>query len=314
MGSLRGELVRTMGICLAMRSAGVENAGLWSISRHSLPAMNLKDQIVSFLVTYGFQILGGIVIFACGFFLAQMAGKVVARVLVRFDLEPPIKGLIVTLTKALVLVLAAVLTVAKMGVDIAPLVAGMGVIGVGIGLATQGVLSNLVAGLTIMFVKPFRVGEYIELVGVEGVVDSIALFSTCLRHFDQSLVVIPNRKIVGEILHNYGTMRQLDLSIGVALDSSLEQTEAAIRKALAANPRILAEPAPVIGVKSLDNASICFTIKPWVKVADFVAAQGELYSHIVKNLLAAGIEIPFPQREIRILHDARGPNRASAGL
>ena len=186
----------------------------------------------------------------------------------------------------------------------------------GVGLATQGVLSNAVAGLVIMFVKPFRVTEYIELLGVDGIVENITLFSTRLRHFDKSIIVIPNKKIAGEILHNYGTIRQLELSIGVAYNSDLEQTEAAIRRALAQNPRVLQEPAPALGVSSLADSSICWNVKPWVKVQDYTAAPGELYTAIMKNLAAANIEMPFPQREIRILSDAHTASsaRVAAGI
>jgi small conductance mechanosensitive channel len=280
--------------------------------------VNVKDQIISFLVNYGFQILGGAVILACGVVLAHLAGRLVRQMLGRVELELPIRNLLVTLAKALIIALTAVLTVAKMGVDIAPIVATMGVVGVGVGLATQGVLSNMVAGLTIMFAKPFRVGEFIELLEVEGIVGMVGLFSTQLLHFDKSIVVIPNRKIVGEILHNYGMIRQLDLSIGVAYDSDLDRTESAIRETLARNPRVLRDPPALIGVSSLDDSSVTYIVKPWVKVVDYVAAPGELYSGMVKAIAAAGIEMPFPQREIRILNDSRLGNRvpgqATAGI
>jgi small conductance mechanosensitive channel len=278
--------------------------------------VSVKDQIVSFLVVYGFKILGAIAIFIAGYFAAGFLGKLLKKLLTRFHLEPPVESLLVFLVRLLVLVMAGVVAASSAGVNISPLVAGIGVVGVGIGLATQGVLSNLVAGLVIMFVKPFRVTEYIELLGVEGVVETITLFSTKLRHFDKSIVVIPNKKIVGEILHNYGTIRQLELSIGIGYNSDLDQAEAAIRRALSQNPRVLQDPAPALGVSSLADSSISWNVKPWVKVQDFTAAPGELYSAMVKNLAAVGIEMPFPQREIRILNEGIPANnpRIPAGI
>ncbi len=109
----------------------------------------------------------------------------------------------------------------NLGVELLPLIAGLGVAGAGIALATQGVLGNVVAGLSIIFSKPFRVGEYIAIAGVEGTVETISLFSTTLAHVDRSRVIVPNRKIVGEILHNYGRIRQLDVSVGVAYDTDI---------------------------------------------------------------------------------------------
>lgn len=268
--------------------------------------MSVKDQVVEFLIKYGFQIVGGLIIFICGLFIAGALGRLVQRSLVRFKLEKPVELLLVRVSKLIVIALTAVLTVAKMGVDIAPLVAGMGVIGVGIGLATQGVLANLVAGLLIIFAKPFRVGEYIELVGENGVVIMIDLFSTKLMHFDKSVVVIPNRKIAGEILHNYGTVRQLDLSIGVTYDSDLRAVEKAIREVLSSHPKVLKEPAPLVSVTELGDSSVEFAVKPWVAVTDFPTTGGEIYQALVEAFRDRKIEVPFPQREIRILNDLPG--------
>src|SRR5205823_3121301 len=135
----------------------------------------------------------------------------------------------------------------------------------------------------IIFTKPFRVGEYIDLLGVEGQVDKIELFATKLRHTDLSRVVIPNRKIIGEVLHNYGTMRQLELTVGVAYSSNLGETLAIIRDILARNPRVLKEPASAVGVSLLADSSINIAVKPWVAVADYGAAAGELYQAIVER-------------------------------
>ena len=263
---------------------------------------SVKDQVIEFLVKYGFQILGGLIIFVCGLFIAGALGRLVKKSLTRFKLEQPVETLLVRVTKLIVILLTGILTVSKMGVDIAPLVAGVGVIGVGVGLATQGVLANLVAGLLIIFAKPFRVGEFIDLLGEAGVVQTIDLFSTKLRHADKSVVVIPNRKIVGEILHNYGTIRQLDLSVGIAYDSDLRHVEETIREVLARNTKVLNEPAPIIGVTQLSDSSINISVKPWVAVQDFALTPAELYRSIIEAFRENRIHIPFPQRELRILN------------
>jgi small conductance mechanosensitive channel len=195
-----------------------------------------------------------------------------------------------------------VLALDKFGVQIAPLIAGIGVAGVGIGLAAQGVLGNVIAGLTIIFTKPFRVGEYIELLGVYGQVQSIELFSTTLTHPDRSRVVIPNRKIVGEILHNYGMIRQLDLNVGVAYSADLNRALAVVHEILNANPRVLKEPKAVVGIEGLADSAITLGVSPWVSVPDYGAVQLEIYQAIVEQFRARGIEIPFPQREVRMLN------------
>src|SRR5204862_5954335 len=137
------------------------------------------------------------------------------------------------------------------------------------------------------------------------------LISTKLTHFDKSLVVIPNRKIIGEILHNYGTIRQIDLQVGVGYNSNLEQVEAIIRDILAQNPRVLKDPAPAFGITELDDSTINIAVKPWVKVQDYPVAPGELYRSVLKAFNAANIEVPFPQREIRVLNYPAGNDSLS---
>jgi small conductance mechanosensitive channel len=263
---------------------------------------DIRREVLQFLTAYGFKIIGAAIILGAGAFVARWVGKVADDFFTKKQVEPPIRMLGVRVLRLLVFALAAVLAADKCGVPIAPMIAGIGVAGVGIGLALQGVLSNLVAGLLIIFTKPFRVGEYIELVGVEGQVTTIALFATTLLHSDRSRVVIPNRKIVGEILHNYGTIRQLSLSVGVSYDTNITETLTVIREILDKNPRVLKEPAAGVGVTALGDSCVNIAIAPWVSVTDFGPAGGELNKAILEEFRAKGIEMPFPQREIRLLN------------
>jgi small conductance mechanosensitive channel len=216
-------------------------------------------------------------------------------------LEPPARKLMVRVVRVVVMVFTLVVALDKFGFQIAPLVAGIGVAGLGIGIALQGVLSNVVAGLSIIFTKPFKVGEYIQVVGVHGQVSTIELFSTTLLHSDRSRVVIPNRKIVGEILQNYGSIRQLDLHVDVAFATDLERALSAARGAVEADPRVLREPAPVIGVAGVTDARVTLAVKPWVTVDAEVAASGDLYRAVLERLRAAGIEVPRSRHDVHML-------------
>jgi small conductance mechanosensitive channel len=175
------------------------------------------------------------------------------------------------------------------------------VIGAGVALATQGVLSNIVAGLSIIFAKPFRVGEYIAIAGVEGVVESITLFNTTLGHVDLSRVVVPNRKVVGEILHNYGRVRQVEVTVGVAYDSDIATVLGLIRTVLEANPRVLREPQAVVQPMQFGDSAVSIAVRPWVAVQDQVAATGEIHAAVLAALRAHGVVIPPPQREVRLI-------------
>src|SRR6266853_5325424 len=208
--------------------------------------LDWKDRVANYVETHGPALLSAILILAAGFFVARWVGELAKRWLSRkeLQLEPPVQMLFVRLLRLLVLVFALVTAAGTAGMNVTALVASVGVAGVGVGLATQGVLSNIGVGLTIIVTKPFRVGEYIEMLGTHGQVTAIELSSTTLLHSDRSRVVIPNRKIVGEVLHNYGTIRQLDLSVGVAYDTNLPDTIAILRDILKQNPRVLKELTP----------------------------------------------------------------------
>lgn len=259
------------------------------------------DLVIDLAVRYGFQVAGALAILAIGALLARWVGNVVQGWLQRQDMEPPVRILIVRVIRAVVFAFAALAALDKFGVQIAPLIAGIGVAGLGVGFALQGVLSNVIAGLTIIFTKPYRVGEYVEIIGVYGEVMSIDIFSTVLRHTDQSRVVVPNRKIIGEVLHNYGSMRQVSLSVGVAYATNLTEALNLARAIVAKHPRVLKHPAPVIGISLLADSAITLSVQPWVNVTDYVSAQAELYQALVEQFRANRIEMPFPQQEVRLL-------------
>src|SRR5919197_1593310 len=144
--------------------------------------MAVKTLFVDLAVRYGFEVLGAIVILVAGVFVGRWVGALVEAQLARHELEPPMKQLISRVTRVVVMLFALVVAIDKLGFQIAPLVAGIGVAGLGIGIALQGVLSNIVAGLSIIFTKPFKVGEYIEIAGERGDVAAVELFSTTLLH------------------------------------------------------------------------------------------------------------------------------------
>jgi small conductance mechanosensitive channel len=261
----------------------------------------LTDELEKFAVDKGFDIIGAIAILAAGAYAARGVGRMLDRWLEKQNMEPPLRVLLVRLAKLGVFALAIILALDKFGVNTTSLVAGIGVAGVGVGLALQGVLGNIFAGFTIIFTKPFRVGEYIEILGVSGQVTHIELTKTKLLHADRSIVSIPNHKILGEILHNYGSTRQINLEVGVAYQTDLPLALSTVRTILAQNTRVLKDPVANVGITSLGDSSIMISVQPWVKVPDFGAAQLEIYEAIVAQFRVHKIEIPFPQREVRLL-------------
>jgi small conductance mechanosensitive channel len=260
-----------------------------------------KDTLIDLAIRFGPRLMTALLILIAGFAVSGWLSRWFARFLSHRDLEPPLQLLLSRVVWALSFAVFGLMALQNLGVELLPLVAGLGVAGAGVALATQGVLSNVVAGISIIFSKPFRVGEYIAIAGVEGVVESITLFNTTLGHVDLSHVVVPNRKVVGEILHNYGRIRQVQVDVGVAYDSDLGKVVELIRSVLRANPRVLQEPPAVVQPMQFGDSSVSIAIRPWVGVQDQVAATGELYAAVLAALRARGVVIPVPQREVRLI-------------
>lgn len=260
--------------------------------------------IIDLAIQFGPKVLVAIAIIVAGVYVGRWVGKILDGGLKKFNLEPPVRLLLVRIARLFVLALFAILALQNLGVELLPLIAGVGVAGAGIALAMQGVLSNIAAGLTIIFTRPFRLGEYISIAGEEGQVESLSLFVTVLSHTDRSLVVIPNRKIVGEILHNYGAIRQLEILVSVAYDTDLQGALAAVDQVLRDNSRALKDPAPVVTVNVLAPSSIGILVKPWVSVPDYVPAKSEITRAIVGIFRSRGIVIPFPQHDVRMIKSA----------
>lgn len=263
-----------------------------------------KEKVVDLSIEYGPRIVAATITMIVGYFVARWITGLFHRWLNKMELEPPVRELLLRLVRGVILLLFLLLALQNLKFELTPVIAGIGVAGAGIAFAMQGVLGNLFAGLTIIFTKPFRVGEYVSMAGVEGRVEAIELFNTKLSHPDMSRIIVPNRKIVGEILHNYGKIRQIEVVVGVAYDTDLNLALSAVTDVLNKNSRVLKEPAPVIRVAMLADSSINIMVAPWVGIPDYGAAIGEVNKAIVEDFRARGVSMPFPQREIRLLNPA----------
>lgn len=263
-----------------------------------------KGTLIDLAIRFGPKLFVAILILVAGFACGSWLARALYRSLGRFELEPPVRLLLSRLVHLLVVALFLILALENLGVQLLPLIAGLGVAGAGVALAMQGVLSNAVAGLSIIFSKPYRVGEYIAIAGVEGQVDVITLFNTTLVHSDRSRVIVPNRKIVGEILHNFGHLRQTEVCVNLPYDSDLPRALAAIRDLVSANARVLSEPYPVVGIAALAESAVRVVIRPWVQARDFGLVESELNLAVVEALRAQGIAIPYPQHAVRLLGTA----------
>jgi small conductance mechanosensitive channel len=263
------------------------------------------DQVKATLIDLGFKfgpkVLVAVTFLLIGLFVGHWIGRLTDRGLRKVHIEAPVRALLVRTARVIVVGLFLLMAVQNLGIELLPLLAGLGVAGAGVALAMQGVLGNLVAGLTVIFTNPFRIGEYISIAGEEGRVVDISLFNTVLAHSDLSRVVIPNRKVVGEILHNYGRIRQLEVIVSVAADTNLNITLSALRSVVEESRLVLQDPAPVIGINAVTGPAIEIAVKPWVNVADYVPAGSEIRKAIVEKFRDQHVAGPVPRQDIRLI-------------
>lgn len=261
----------------------------------------VRSTAIDLGMKFGPKLVVAILILFAGVLAGRWAGRATLRLLARLNLEPPVRALLERGVRLLVLALFAIMALQNLGVELLPLIAGLGVAGAGVALAMQGVLGNIVAGLTIIFTRPFKVGDYVSIAKEEGEVLDISLSSTVLGHADLSRVVIPNRKIVGEILHNYGKIRQLAVEVAVSPDANVAAALAAIQEVLEANAKVLKDPGAAVLVSKIAGSGVTIAVGPWVKVPDYPAATSEINQSILEAFRRAGIPAPVPQREVRML-------------
>lgn len=215
-------------------------------------------------------------------------------------LDPTLFGFLGNLAKYFVLAMGAVFVLNRFGIQTASLVAVIGAAGLAIGLALQGTLSNLAAGVMIVLFRPFRVGQYIEAGSSTGTVREISLFYTELRTYDGLQIIVPNSDIWSSSIKNYSAneTRMIDLQPGVSYDADLKRARAALERVAASDPRILADPAPFIKVKELGDSSVDFVFRVWSASADWWALKCDLTERIKTEFDANDIGIPFPTRTL----------------
>ncbi|MBD1576257.1 small-conductance mechanosensitive channel MscS [Vibrio sp. S11_S32] len=254
------------------------------------------------LVQYGVNILSAIVILFIGNIIVKKIGNSVAKMLEKKQMDQAVVDFVSSLVRYVLFVIVLIAALGRVGVETASVVAVIGAAGLAIGLALQGSLANFAAGVLIVAFRPFKSGDYVEIAGVSGSVESIQIFQTVLTTPDNKMIVVPNGGVIGGPIVNYSrhATRRIDHVIGVSYGSDLKKTKEVISKVLAADSRILQTPAPTIGVVALADSSVNFVVRPWVKTEAYWDVYFDSLQAIKEALDAEGIEIPFPQMDVHM--------------
>ncbi|MBW3694070.1 small-conductance mechanosensitive channel MscS [Vibrio sp. T187] len=254
------------------------------------------------LVQYGVNIISAIIILFIGNIVVKAVANSVSKVLEKKKMDKAVIEFIHGLVRYLLFVIVLIAALGRIGVQTASVVAVIGAAGLAVGLALQGSLSNFAAGVLIVAFRPFKSGDYVEIGGVAGSVESIQIFQTILTTPDNKMVVVPNGSVIGSPITNYSrhATRRIDHVIGVSYGADLKKTKEVIAKVLESDERILKEPGIQIGVVALADSSVNFVVRPWVKTADYWDVYFDSLQGIKEALDAEGIEIPFPQMDVHL--------------
>ena len=251
---------------------------------------------------YAMNVLGAILILVVGLWVAGRAGRLIRNLGVKYpQLDLTLFNFLGSLARWAVVTLTVIVVLSQFGVKTTSLIAILGAAGLAVGLALQGTLSNLAAGVMLLVFRPFKVGDYVTAGGHSGTVEEISLFTTSMVSPDNVLTIVPNGDIWAAAVTNFSAKdtRRLDLVFGVSYSTDLKLTEQALRELIDADERILIQPAaPFVAVTNLNASSVDFTIRVWCKASDYWALKFHMLKTVKETFDQRGIEIPFPTTTI----------------
>ncbi|WKY57688.1 small-conductance mechanosensitive channel MscS [Vibrio sp. SNU_ST1] len=253
-------------------------------------------------IQYGVNIISALIILFIGNLIVKAVANSVSKVLEKKKMDRAVVEFIHGLVRYLLFVIVLIAALGRLGVQTASVVAVIGAAGLAVGLALQGSLSNFAAGVLIVAFRPFKSGDYVEIGGVAGSVESIQIFQTVLTTPDNKMVVVPNGSVIGSPITNYSrhATRRIDLMIGVSYNADLQKTKALLTKICESDERVLKDPGVQVGVHTLADSSVNFVVRPWVSTADYWNVYFDLMQAIKEGLDNEGIEIPFPQMDVHM--------------
>ncbi len=236
-------------------------------------------------------------------FTARFTRKLVSRALARVsNISTLLSNFLIGVVYWTTLVVGLMVVLALIGINVTPIFAVVGGLSFILGFALQDTIGNLASGLLIMVLKPFDAGDFVETAGVAGIVDDMTIVSTTIRTFDNRIIVIPNSKIWGDVITNVSAAdtRRVDLVFGIGYSDSTEEAKRVLANAVSEHPLCLKEPAPEIFVGELGESSVNLFCRPWVKTPDYWTVYWDLTGNVKERFDAAGITIPFPQRDVHL--------------
>jgi small conductance mechanosensitive channel len=272
----------------------------------------LVNMIIDFFVNYSFQVIGAILVLIIGVLVARSVASFLFKLFERKDLDVTLSKFTAAAVKGIIIGFAIIIALGKFGITIAPFIAALAAMAFGASFAIQAPLANYGAGLVIILTRPFVVGNTITVTGVSGVVEEVTLGATTLTDEDGVKITIPNKHIVGEIIHNSQEKRIVEEIVGISYDSDPEKAIQIIKEVLDEFHEISKEPQPRVGIQKFGDSSIDIGLRYWIPSQKYFQTLYQVNLSVYKQLKAKDIEIPFPQRDVHIVSRSQnGPSTSS---
>ncbi len=267
--------------------------------------------IIDYLSINAIDLAGNIVvaliIFYAGRWLTGVAVGALRKLMQRQEIDKTLETFVCNLVRMALLVVVIIAAISALGIQTASFIAIFGAAGLAVGLALQGSLSNFAAGVLIVLFRPYKVGDFVEAAGIAGVVEQVQILTTIMRTGDNKQIIVPNSQIMDSIITNYSAndTRRVDMVIGVSYDDDLDKVRDTLQELVAADDRILDEPACTIAVSELADSSVNFVVRPWVNTADYWGVMFDLTEAVKKRFDKDGISFPFPQQDVHLYNASK---------
>ncbi len=266
-------------------------------------ANQVYNAIVTYITNYSFQILGALLIVFIGIFASKHIHKFILKILLKNKIDETLSTFVANFIRILVILIMIIIALGKLGISIAPFIAALGAISLTAGLALQGSVANFAAGVVLVITKPFKIGDTINVHNVYGEVTEIKLAYSVLINEDREQITIPNKYMIGDVLINSFSYRVVEGSVGVAYDSDIQKVIQIIKNVLSDFDVLNAENEPIIGVEKFNDSSIDIAYRYWVPSNDYFKIQYSVNLAVITAFNIENIDIPFPQRELKISGD-----------
>ena len=263
---------------------------------------NILEMLRTTGIEFGINVITAIAIFYVGRIVVSLLMRGLRKVMQAQEIDKTLESFVCNLASMVLLTFVIIASVSALGIQTTSFIAVIGAAGLAVGLALQGSLSNFASGVLIVMFRPYKVGDWVEAAGVAGTIVEVQILTTVFKTGDNKSIIVPNGQVMNSVITNYSAndQRRVDMVVGVSYDDDLDKVRATLEDLIAADDRILDDPACTIAVAELADSSVNFVVRPWVKSGDYWGVKFDLTEAIKKRFDKEDIAFPFPQQDVHL--------------